>query len=283
MPPCSIAARCCARAPPHRGRDIGRSRRLLGQGPPGAARRSSPARAAGLGARQANGLRGSRRGLDFGRLSPLQSRAPEEPTASFLEAGAEARASGAAATLDAGGSACRSAVFVRGASWPRASSRLAAFVAWRGSRRSLAGAALAGLDLPRAFGWLGVLAITSVSCRVLSGRLSPVLVIIGQYLSAKPTPLFGQKDVLHDLCRTRRTRRREDRIGRAYRPCRAFRLRLGCLCAAAGQHLETGVQGVWVRDRRRAAGRFRQQDAAGQPTPTIFRCSSRRPSRRGRL
>src|SRR3984957_6391925 len=86
------------------------------------------------------------------------------------------------------------------------------------------------------------------------GRLSPVLVIIGQYLFAKPTTLFGQKNVLHDLCRTRRTRRREDRIGRAPRPCRALRFRLGCLCAAAGQHLETGVQGVWIRHRRRAAG-----------------------------
>src|ERR1700727_3823474 len=61
------------------------------------------------------------------------------------------------------------------------------------------------------------------------GRLSPVLVIIGQYLSAKPTTLFGQKDVSHDLCRTRRTRRREDRISRAPRPCRALRFRLGCL------------------------------------------------------
>src|ERR1700722_5670621 len=90
----------------------------------------------------------------------------------LFEAGAETRAMGAAANLDAGGSARRSAVFTRdflrsGASPSPGGGRLAPLAA------DFAGAALAGLDLPRAPGWLGILAITSVSCRVRAGGLVP--------------------------------------------------------------------------------------------------------------
>jgi hypothetical protein len=48
--------------------------------------------------------------------------------------------------------------------------------------------ALAGFDFERALALLGlVLAMTSVPCRIQAMRPGPLLVIIGQYLSAKPT------------------------------------------------------------------------------------------------
>src|ERR1700722_5256065 len=89
-----------------------------------------------------------------------------------FEAGAEIRAMGAAAALGAGGSLRRSGVFARDLlRWVAGPSpgggRLAPLAA------DLAAAALAGLNLPRALGWLGVLAITSVSCRVRAGGLVP--------------------------------------------------------------------------------------------------------------
>src|ERR1700722_15267304 len=90
----------------------------------------------------------------------------------LFEAGAETRAMGAAAALGAGGALRRSGGFARdGLRWVAGPSpgggRLAPLAT------DLAAAALAGLDLPRAIGWLGVLAITSVSCRVRAGGLVP--------------------------------------------------------------------------------------------------------------
>src|ERR1700677_201056 len=87
-------------------------------------------------------------------------------------AGAETRAMGAAATLGAGCSLRRSGVFardgLRGVAGPSpGGGRLARLAT------GLPAAALGSLDLPRALGWLGVLAITSVSCRVRAGGLVP--------------------------------------------------------------------------------------------------------------
>src|ERR1700728_1451196 len=85
--------------------------------------------------------------------------------------GAETRAL-AAAGLGAAGSFSRLAVFAPdflslGVGPAPGGCRLARLAA------DLTAAALAGLDLPRALGWLGVLAITSVSCRVRAGGLVP--------------------------------------------------------------------------------------------------------------
>ena len=72
---------------------------------------------------------------------------------------------------------------------------------------------------------------------------------------------FGQNDVLYDLRRKPRTQPEQDRIWRASGPCRAVRFRVGRLCAATGQHLETGVQGLWISQPTSRGLRFRHQDA----------------------
>ena len=208
---------------------------------------------AGEGRAAANGLRGRGCRLDLAYATPFSLAALRRWWLSLRSRRRDWR-NGRGRNLGTPARRLAAQRFSRATFCDRWRVRRRAVVAWRRCRRILLAAVLAGLDLPRALGWLGILAITSVSCGVPGGRLSPVLVIIGQYLSAKPTPLFGQKDVLHELCRTRRTPRLDDRIGWAPRPCRALRLRLGRLCATAGQHLKTGVQGLWIRHRRWAAG-----------------------------
>src|ERR1700733_6128238 len=82
-----------------------------------------------------------------------------------FQGGAETRAFGAVAALSAGGSIRLSAAFVRTA----LSSGRCPSPCGPGLARLATGiraVALAGLELPRTLGWLGVLAITSVSCGV---------------------------------------------------------------------------------------------------------------------
>ena len=139
----------------------------------------------------------------------------------------------------------------------------------------LPAAALIGWDFAGAARLRGlVLAMDKRFLSIPDVRPGPVLVIIGHYQTATPSGHSDRK--MFCAIRAESAGPRRSRITLAGLLALAALLASGSasLCPAAGQHLETGVQGLWVRHRRRAASRFRQQD----PAVRRSRLSSRVPA-----